>query len=265
MVAGSRVLRDERIYDSRGLTERLAKARLDYELQTAAEVQRALLSRTSHRTPFCEFVGASSPCRAIGGDLFEFMELPSGEVGIAMGDVAGKGPAAALLAATLQGMLTADAPAEGSPAAVVGRLNQRLIARQLETRFATFVYAVLAPDGRFVYVNAGHNPPALVGRYGIRRLATSGPILGAFGGARFEEATRLLRAGEMLVMFTDGVTEARNAADEEFGERRLLALLEAGASSAPTVILDGLLTAVNEFCRGAEQNDDITVSITRFL
>lgn len=263
-VAGGRVIRDERIYDSRGLAERLEKTRLDHELRTAAEVQRALLSRTSHRTTFCESVGASVPCRSIGGDFFEFIELPSGEVGIAMGDVAGKGPAAALLGAMLQGMLAAYAPAGGSPAALVGRVNQLLIARRLEARFATFVYGVLAPDGRFVCVNAGHNQPALVGRDGIRRIATGGTILGQFAGAKFEEDTRVLRAGETLVMFTDGVTEAVNTGGEEFGEQRLLAHLAAGASSAPALLLDGLLAAVREFCSDAEQNDDITVMITRF-
>jgi sigma-B regulation protein RsbU (phosphoserine phosphatase) len=263
-VAGGRVIRDERIYDSRGLIERLEKARLDRELRTAAEVQSALLSRTSHRTPFCEFIGASAPCRAIGGDFFEFIELPSGEAGIAMGDVSGKGPAAALLAAMLQGMLAADAPAGGSPAALAGRLNRRLAARHLESRFVTFVYAVLSPDGRLVHVNAGHNPPAIVARDGVRRLATSGPVLGPLAGARYEEEGRHLREGEALVMFTDGVTEARSADGEEFGEQRLMACLAASAASEPAALLDGLLAAVHEFCRGAEQNDDITVTVTRF-
>jgi phosphoserine phosphatase RsbU/P len=263
-VAGGRVIRDERIYDSRGLTERLEKVRLESELRTAAEVQRSLLSRTSHRTAFCESVGASAPCRAIGGDFFEFIELPSGEVGIAMGDVAGKGPAAALLAAMLQGMLAADAPLGGSPAALVGRLNRRLAARHLAARFATFVYAVLSPDGRLVCVNAGHNPPAIVGPDGVGRLVTGGPVLGPFADARYEEDARLLREGESLVMFTDGVTEATNADGEEFGERRLVAHLAAAAGSPPVDFLDGLFAAVHAFCRGAEQNDDITAMITRF-
>jgi len=90
-----------RVYDNTGVLERLEKARLDKELRTAADVQRALLSRTAHLFRFCESVGDSVPCRAIGGDFFEYVELPSGDVGVAMGDVAGKGPAAALLSAML--------------------------------------------------------------------------------------------------------------------------------------------------------------------
>ncbi len=123
-VAGGKIVHDERIYDSTGVLERLEKARLDKELRTAADVQRALLSRTAHLGRFCESVGDSVPCRAIGGDFFEYVELPSGDVGIAMGDVAGKGPAAALLAAMLQGMLAAAAPAGGGPAVTLSRINQ---------------------------------------------------------------------------------------------------------------------------------------------
>jgi len=263
-VAGGKIVHDERIYDSAGVLERLEKSRLDKELRTAAEVQRALSPRTAHRGRFCESVGDSVPCRAIGGDFFEFVELPSGDIGIAMGDVAGKGPAAALLAAMLQGMFAAEAPAGGGPAGTLARINQRLAARRLESRFATLVYSVLSSDGRLVCSNAGHNPPALVTGDGIRRLETGGPILGAFGDAAFEEETLHLRDRDTLVMFTDGVTEARNASDEEFGENRLMTCLSASAVSTPVVLLNRIFAAVREFCQRADQSDDITVTVTRF-
>ena len=198
-------------------------------------MQRALQSRSAAAGPFYESVGDSLPCRAIGGDFFDFIDLPSGDLGIVMGDVAGKGPAAALLAALIQGMLEGDADAK-SPAGVLARVNGRLIARDFGARFATLVYAVLSPDGRLVYSNAGHNPPALLEaiRPGARRLQPSevqrltigGPILGSFNAASFEEGIVHLQPGDVVVMFTDGVTEARNAADEEFGEARLLKCLE---------------------------------------
>jgi len=149
-LAGGKIVHDERIYDSTGVMERLEKARLDRELQTAADVQRALLPRATHEGSFCESVGDSVPCRAIGGDFFEFVELPSGNVGVAMGDVMGKGPPAALLAAMLQGMFSVEAPAGRGPAATLARINQQLAARHLGSRFATLVYAVLSPDGRLV-------------------------------------------------------------------------------------------------------------------
>lgn len=263
-VADGKVVRDERIYDSAGVLERLEKSRLDKELRTAADVQRALLSRTEHRVRFCESAGHSVPCRAIGGDFFEFLELPSGDVGILMGDVAGKGPAAALLAAMLQGMFAVEAAA-GGPALILSRINQRLVARRLESRFATLVYGVLSPTGRFVYSNAGHNPPALLTRDGIRRLTTGGPIVGAFTDAAFEEETLHLRDRETLVMFTDGVTEARSTTDEEFGEERLMACLTVDPASPPAAVSDRIFAAIRKFCQQADQSDDMTLTVTRFI
>jgi predicted ester cyclase len=268
-IVDGHIVHDERIYDSAGVLDRLEKARLDKELRTAADVQRALLSRTAHNTGFCQSVGDSVPCRAIGGDFFEFIELSSGDVGIAMGDVAGKGPPAALLAALLQGMLVVEAPVGDGPARTLARMNRRLAARQLESRFATLVYAVLSPDGRLISSNAGHNPPALVTRDGIHRLTAGGPILGAFADATFDEETRYLQNADTLVMFTDGVTEACNAQDEEFGDDRLLACLRhAAASSAlpvpPAVLLSHTFTAIREFCQQADQSDDMTMTVTRF-
>jgi steroid delta-isomerase-like uncharacterized protein len=263
-LANGRIVHDERIYDSAGVLDRLEKARLEKELRTAADVQRALLARTTHVAPFCESAGSSVPCRAIGGDFFEFIDLPWGDVGIMMGDVAGKGPAAALLAALLQGMFAADAPAGGGPAATLARLNARLAARRIESRFATLAYAVLSPNGRLVYANGGHNPPALFTRDGLRRLTIGGPILGAFPDAVFQEETLQLRDADTLVMFTDGVTEARDASDEEFGEQRMLACLTGKASSPPAALLGHIFDAVRTFCQQADQSDDITVTVTRF-
>jgi sigma-B regulation protein RsbU (phosphoserine phosphatase) len=262
-VAGGKIVRDERMYDSAGVVERLEKARVDKELQTAAVVQRALLSRTAHVNASSESIGDSLPCRAIGGDFFEFIDLPGGDVAIAMGDVAGKGPAAALLASMLQGMIAADGSIGDGAAATLGRVNRRLAARQLDARFVTLVYAVLSPDGRLTYSNAGHNAPAVVTRGGIRRLSAGGPILGAFPYLTFDEERLQLAANDTIVMFTDGVTEARNPAGEEFGEERLLASLSRAPDSTPGRVLRLVFEAVKEFCGQAEQSDDITVTVTR--
>src|SRR5262249_1821193 len=151
------------------VVERFEKARLDKELRTAGDVQRALLSRAPRVGSFYEAAGDSTPCRAIGGDFFEFIDLPSGDLGILMGDIAGKGPAAALLAAMLQGMVAAD-PDATRPAAVLDRLNRRLLARNLGAKYATLVYAVLSATGRLVYANGGHNAPVLATRSGVHRL-----------------------------------------------------------------------------------------------
>ena len=263
--ADGRIVRDERIYDNSGVIERLEKTRLDKELRMAAEVQRALFPRTAHTAPFCEMVGHSIPCRAIGGDFFEFAELSSGAVALAIGDVAGKGPAAALLAALLQGMIAVEAPRGASPSETVTRLNDRLAARGIEPRFATLVYGVIGADGVFCYTNAGHNPPVVLTQKGVLRLTRGGPILGAFPGAAFEEDRVALGAGDTVVLFTDGVTEARSGDDEEFGEERLVRALAADASAAPAALLARTFAAVREFSGGAEQSDDVTVAVARFL
>jgi predicted ester cyclase len=263
--SGRKIIRDERIFDSTGVVARLEKALLDSEMKTAAELQRALLSRTTYHTRFCESAGDAVPCRSIGGDFFEFVELPSGALGVAIGDVAGHGPAAALLAAMLQGLFLGEVGSGCGPATVLARLNQRLLQRHLAPRFATLVYAELSPGGRLVYSNAGHNPPALLARGEVRRLTAGGMILGAFEDAAFQEETLHMGDGDTLVMFTDGLIEANNLQGEEFGEDRLLARLTSNASSAPKTLLNEVFGGVREFCNQTELSDDATLTLTRFL
>ncbi|HEX7139175.1 MAG TPA: SpoIIE family protein phosphatase [Vicinamibacterales bacterium] len=268
-IADGRVVRDQRIYDSAGVLDRLEKLRIDRELRTAAEVQRALQTRTASAGPFYEAAGNSLPCRAIGGDFFDFIDLPSGDLGIVIADVAGKGPAAALLAAMIQGMLESDIHSE-SPAAALTRINRRLVARDFGARFATLVYAVLSRDGRLVYCNAGHNPPVILDGGArlppsdVRRLTIGGPIVGSFSGASFEEDVVQLARGDALVMFTDGVIEARNADDDEFGEDSLLNVLVAHQAASPGQLLRCIFDAVRAFGGREEQRDDITVTVTRY-
>jgi len=262
-ISGGLIVRDERIYDSTGVVERLEKARLDRELKTAADLQRVLMGQTEHDGSFCVSVGDSIPCRAVGGDFFEFIDLPGGAVGIIMGDVAGKGPAAALLAAMIQGMLASEAPSGRTPGTVLSCINRLLVARHLNPRFATLAYCVVSADGQLVYSNAGHNPPFLLSRGTIRRLTAGGPILGAFAGSAFEDEVVSLQDGDMLVMFTDGVTEALSPEGEEFGDDRLASCMTAGTLEVRPV-LDRILTGVREFCGQSEQADDVTVTVTRF-
>ncbi len=263
-LAEGKIVRDERIYDLAGVLQRLEKARLDKELKMAAEVQRALLSRTRHVTAFCEAAGDSLPCRAIGGDFFEFVDLPSGDLGIALGDVAGKGPPAALLAAMLQGMFAVEAQTEGRPSVVLARLNCLLAHRRLEPRFATLVYGILSPDGRFVYSVAGHNPPILSTHDGVRRLTTGGPILGAFSDSAFHEETVYLAEGDTVILFSDGVTEAHDAHDQEFGENRLISrVIGCGTIPAPDLLRE-VISSVREFSQNTVPTDDITAAVVRF-
>jgi phosphoserine phosphatase RsbU/P len=245
--------------------ETLERSRIQHELKIAAEIQRALMPHTHYTRSTLELVAASVPCRAIGGDFFDYFELSNGEFGFTLGDVAGKGPPAALLSAMLQGIFAVCAYLGDGPAHTIKRVNSALLRRAIESRFATGMYAVLSCDGTLTYCNAGHNPPLLVERRGIRPLERGGLILGAFDNAAFEEETLQLDPGDTLVVFSDGISEALNSDGEEFGEQRLIACLECNRELQPTVLLDCILDTVREFTRDAVQNDDLSVLVLRYL
>ena len=264
-VVDGKVVREERLYDIGAVVGVLERARLDQELKTAAQVQASLLSRALRKGSYYEAIGDSAPCRTIGGDFFEFMEIPSGGLAIAIGDVAGKGPPAALLAAMLQGMLAVEAQGQGNPAAVMLRLNRALLGRHLSSQFATLVYGVLLPDGRFTYCNAGHNPPILFAGDRMVRLHTGGLVVGGLPEATFEEECLELQPGDTVVLFTDGVTEARNSEGEEFGEERLISCLTASQKESATAMVKNALQAVREFCGAAQPADDVTLAVVRFV
>jgi steroid delta-isomerase-like uncharacterized protein len=196
------IIRERRIYDLHRLSLSLAddaepatelsriyrkilqQAQHEHELSIAAEIQRALLPESGHRSAGFELAARSTPCRAIGGDFFDYFNVPGGAFAFVLGDVAGKGPPAALLAAMLQGMFAANAGSFGTPANTLREANHALLRRTLESRFATAVYAVLSSDGQLTYCNAGHNPPFLIGRCGVQRLETGGLIIGAVKQAK---------------------------------------------------------------------------------
>jgi serine phosphatase RsbU (regulator of sigma subunit) len=262
---GSEIAHEQRLYDIAAVLERLEKARMDDELRVAADIQRTLLSRTDHRGDYFEAVGASLPSRSIGGDFFEYLDRPSGAFGVALGDVSGKGPPAALVAAMLQGMFYVEADTDDAPAAMLARLNRALVRRGID-RFATLVFGVLAPDGVFSYSNAGHLPPLLVRTNGmVERLTTGGPPLGVFEQVVFPGGRASLERGDSVVFYSDGVTEARRrGVDEWFGDERLSTLLCEGRALAPAAMIETLFTAVREFADRDVPSDDVTVTVLRY-
>jgi len=260
---GGVILNEQRIYDFRGVLERLEKSRLDRELTTASVIQQALC-RTRHHGQSFDTVGATLSCRAIGGDFLEYVDLPGGKLGLALGDVSGKGPAAALVAAMLQGMLSIIAGDDPCPSAVVARLNRALYERGIEPSFATLTYATLAPDGRFTYANAGHHPPLVLRATGVEQLTEGGPMLGIFPDAQFPEASVALAPGDTVVAFSDGVVEAEAPDGADFGLTRLLQVVSAERDDSPQMLLDRVLAAVRDFCGDTTPGDDVTVAVARY-
>jgi len=252
------------IENARLYRETMEKAKMEQEMRIAAEIQQALLPRAGHSGVFFRTAASSLPCRSIGGDFYDYVDLPTGGFGFALGDVAGKGPPAALLSAMMQGMFAAQAAASDTPRQTIARVNLALFKRGIESRFVTLMYGTLDPDGSLTYCNAGHNPPLVIGQAGIRRLEVGGPIVGLFEHAAYDEETITLSPGDVLIVFSDGVSEALSAAGEEYGDDRIIAVASKLPGATPADMLQALFADVRAFTKGAPQSDDITALVLRY-
>src|SRR5690606_14867621 len=210
------------IENARLYREKLEKARLEQEMRIAAEIQQALLPKPRASLGFVEAAAASVPCRSIGGDFFDYIDQPGRLFGFTLGDVAGKGPPAALMSAMMQGMFAAQASVAEGPAAAITRFNKALCRRGIEARFVTLLFGIMTAEGKLTYCNAGHNPPIVLGKRGVRRLEVGGPVVGLLEAAPYSQADVQLDPDDVVVLFSDGVSEAFNLAGEDFGVARLL-------------------------------------------
>jgi len=256
------------IENARLYRETMEKAKMEQEMRIAAEIQQALLPKMARAGTFFSAAAASIPCRSIGGDFYDYVDLPHGAMGFALGDVAGKGPPAALLSAMMQGIFAAQAASSDSPSQTIGRVNLALYRRGIESRFVTLMYGAMKPDGRLTYCNAGHNPPLIISpgdsAQKVRRLECGGPIVGLFDAATFDEETVTLQPGDWLIVFSDGVSEAMSASGDEYGENRIVTVVERNKALEPRQLLEALFADVREFTRGAAQSDDITAMVLRY-
>ncbi|MBK8165318.1 MAG: SpoIIE family protein phosphatase [bacterium] len=249
----------------------LANERLTLELTTARAIQMRLLPGAQPQVAGFEVTGASVPSREIGGDYYDFLVQGEDAIGIAIGDVSGKGMPAALLMSNLQASLHGQVLHRGTVASVVQRVNDLMVRSTDPHMFATFFYGVLeTATGRFTCTNAGHNPPLVLRRDGsLERLTTGGLLLGMVGDMVYQQDTVELAPGEVIVMYTDGITEAVSpGADEEdpeamFGEERLCEVIRRSSHLPASGIQDAILAAVADHTRGVAQSDDITLVVIR--
>ena len=237
----------------------------EQELAVARRIQQDLLPRNVLAVSNIEVLGANKPCFEVGGDYFDYFNLADGRVALAIADVAGKGVPAALLMSNLQAILRAEC-ARGTDVPQVPTQANRQLMESLggNSKFVTFFYGALDPAaGRLSYSNAGHNPPLVVRAAGtIEELATGGLILGVFPMAEYDQGTVDLATGDLLVLFTDGVTEAESRhglySDERLHE---LVLRERGRSARE--IAQAILDDVDLFSHGRHQTDDVTVVVVK--
>jgi len=252
------------IESARLYAEATEKARIDRDLRVAADIQRSLLPEPTYSGANCDLAAVSIPCRTIGGDFYDYLALANGDFAFTLGDVAGKGPAAALLAAAVQSHFVAQVAVCNDPAQTIARINTALLRRPIEARFATMFHGVLARDGRFSYCNAGQEPPLLVGRQELTSLQAGGPVLGLLTGAEYAFETVQLKPNDLVVVFSDGVTEAINTAGEEFGRERVVEAIATCHGTKPETVMETVLDALREFSQGAPQSDDVSALILRY-
>lgn len=236
---------------------------IDRELQIAKEVQGRLLPRSAPSIPGLDIAGLCVPAREVGGDSFDYLALPNGEWAIAIGDVAGKGVSAALLMASLQASLrglAADGIADLPE--LMRRLNRLMYDATPSNRFATFQLCVYNPSTRQIRLcSAGHNPALLMAGGKAQWIRPRGVALGLVRETSYAQCELTLAPGDVLILYTDGVTEAMNPAGEQFGDPRLAAWATSVNGHAAAGKVSGLVKCVTQFAAGAPQHDDITVIV----
>jgi len=231
------------------------------DLEVARQIQFGLLPFEPVERKGAAIATAMRPANTVGGDYFDLIDLGQGRLALAVADVAGKGMPAALLMALLQGSLRTLLSAGFRGPNLLAQLNAHLCHHIPSNRLITFFFAELETGiGRLDYVNAGHNPPFLLRRdAATTTLPATGMALGVKADAVFTSVSVTLAPGDRLLLYTDGVTEATNPADEEYGEQRLAAFLEARRDVPGRQLVDGIVTDVLRFCGSARPRDDMTL------
>ncbi len=256
-----------RVENARLTEEQMERERLEREQQVASEIQQRFLPASAPIVAGYELQGISFPCYEIGGDYYDFIHREDGRLIVALGDVSGKGTAAALLMSSLHAAIHAHTDIHNSLAKTIGAVNRYLVESIPANRFVTLFYAELDPkSGSLAFLNAGHNPPLIVHSGGtMEQLAAGGLPLGIMPNADFREGRTQLHYGDVLVIYSDGVSEAVNPAGEEFGPTRLYEVVARNLDASAGGIRDRIESALTKFCQGTPAADDITLVICKRL
>jgi len=255
-----------RIENSRLAEVEHAEQLMKKELEQAAEIQRNLLPREAPPVRGLELAAFSYPCRSVGGDYFDYLKMSGGRMGIIVADVAGKGLSAALLMSSLQARVQVLIDEAVDLGQLMVRLNVSVARTCPGNRFVTFFLCAFDPaTGELSYTNAGHNPPYLLrtATRTIEELTVGGPVLGILPAARYQSATVRLDPGDVVVMFSDGITEAQSVSGEEYGEERLLSALSGVCTLPAAAISKAIGESVEQFMGAAPAADDITLVVAR--
>jgi serine phosphatase RsbU (regulator of sigma subunit) len=254
-----------RVENARLLEERFERERMERELELATEIQQTFQPSAPPVMDDYEFQGISFSCYEIGGDYYDFIALHNENMLIALGDVSGKGTAAALLMSSLHASIHSQVTAKTSLLDTVTSVNQYLVENTPTNRFVTLFIAELDPkSGILNYINAGHNPP-IVGRADgrVEQLESGGFPLGLMPAAEYEVGNVHLDSGDSLVIYSDGVSEANNLNEDEFGMERLTSVISKNIKASASGMRDKIESALSDFTQTAPANDDITLVIVK--
>ncbi|MDE3196418.1 MAG: SpoIIE family protein phosphatase [Acidobacteriota bacterium] len=242
------------------------KERLQSELAIASEVQNQLFPRGAPPTHTIQLTGSCEPARSVSGDYYDYLCLPNGNLALAIGDVAGKGISAALLMASIQSIMRTQL-AQGSTystAGIVAQLNRQLYVNTTPEKYATFFFGIYDENNRMLtYTNAGHLAPLLICGGSVKPLEVTGTVVGLFPSMTYEERTVRICDGDLLIAYTDGITEPENAYGEEFGAERLAETILRYQSAEPREIVARTMESVKQWSSSPELPDDMTVLIAK--
>jgi sigma-B regulation protein RsbU (phosphoserine phosphatase) len=241
-----------------------AHAQISTELEVARALQLAILPDSFPQQPGCDGAARMIPATTMGGDFYDFVELPDGRIGLVMADVSGKGVPAAFFMAVARTHLRDLAARHPKPGDCLAQANEVLCTQNPMGLFVTVFYCVLDPvQGALTYANGGHNPPLLRHADGSVEALNGqvGLVLGAMPGMQYPDHALQLRAGDRLVLFTDGVTEAFNPEYEAYGNARLLAEVQAHGDGTAATLIEHICQSVTVFAGAAPQSDDITLTV----
>ncbi|MDQ2976882.1 MAG: SpoIIE family protein phosphatase [Acidobacteriota bacterium] len=254
-----------RVENARLVEARFQQERLERELQLAMEIQQRFQPTAPPIVPGYELQGISFPCYEIGGDYYDFIQRADGRLVIALGDVSGKGTAAALLMSSLHAAIHAQTGSHDTLVETISAVNRYLAENIPPNRFVTLFYAELDPEsGAVSFLNAGHNPPLIVHAAGtVEQLASGGLPLGIKADADYREGRTTMQMGDVLVIYSDGVTEAASPSGEEFGPTRLYEVVSRNVEASAAGIRDRIESALTKFSQGTQAADDITLVIVK--
>jgi len=245
--------------------EAAERGKLEHEMNIARDIQMELLPKTFPKLPGLDMFAFTVPARHVGGDCYDVIDIGEGRLAITIGDVSGKGTPAAILMANVQAAVRVLSESQVPAVELITRVNKLVHGYTDDGVFITFFYSILdTRTGQLAYVNAGHNPPCILRRDGSREyLDRGGLVIGVMPNSEYEEGHATLLAGDDLVLYTDGVTEAENTEDEMFGEERLEQLLMEHRHASAREIEEQVYSSIKDFAAGAPQTDDLTMVIVK--